>query len=251
MTIRMPRRAAPTLVMAGSLVLVLAACSTALARQTTPISAATSSDATQAAGLPTTEAATRVSTAPIPAGAVRLTLSEDASKASYRAREQLVGRALPNDAIGTTQAVSGAIVLNQDGTVLGDQSAITVDLRSLQSDESRRDGFIQRSTLQTDQYPTATFVPRAVEGLPSPLPTSGTAMFQLSGDLTVHGATRPVTWEVAAQFDQQAISGTANTTFKLTDFGMTPPKAGPVLSIEDSLGLQVDFHFTREPAVTA
>ena len=156
-----------------------------------------------------------------------------------------MGKTLPSDAVGTSKSVSGALVLGADGSVLTDQSKITVDLTKLQSDESRRDNFIKMDTLQTSRFPMATFVPNAVEGLPTPLPTSGQATFQLSGDLTVHGVTKPVTWEVTATFADTSVSGSATTAIKITDFGMTPPRAGPVLSIEDGLTLELAFTAAR------
>jgi polyisoprenoid-binding protein YceI len=190
-------------------------------------------------------------TAPAPAtaagatGGVTLILDSSASQASYRARESLVGRALPNEAVGTTRSVSGTIVLDSGGQVVADQSSVTVDLSGLQSDESRRDNFIKGNTLNVRQFPTATFVPRSVANLPGPLPTSGQANFQLNGDLTVRGVTRPVSWQVTANFSPASVSGNATTSVQMTDFGMTPPKAGPVLSIEDQLGLELVFAANR------
>jgi polyisoprenoid-binding protein YceI len=177
---------------------------------------------------------------------VTLVVDPAASRASYHAHEQLVGRSLPSETIGTSAAVSGAIQLNLDGSIAADQSQVTVDLRQLTSDESRRDNFIKGNTLQTNRYPTATFVPRETQGLPSPLPTSGQVTFALSGDLTVHGVTRPVTWQVTAQFTSDGVSGDATTQVNISDFGMSPPKAGPVLSIEDGLTLELAFSATRQ-----
>ena len=119
--------------------------------------------------------------------------------------------------------------------------SITVDLSKLQSDESRRDNWIKNDTIQTSRFPMATFVPREAQGLPTPLPSSGQATFQLLGDLTVHGVTKPVTWQVTAQFADGAVTGNATTNVKITDFGMTPPKVGPVLGIEDALTLELAF----------
>ena len=127
-----------------------------------------------------------------------------------------------------------------------DQSKISVDLSKLQSDESRRDNFIKGNTLQTSRYPMATFVPTAVQGLPSPLPTSGQVTFQLLGDLTVHGVTKPVTWQVTAQFGDSTVTGDATSAINITEFGMSPPKAGPVLSIEDGLTLELAFTAARQ-----
>ncbi len=129
--------------------------------------------------------------APVPAGAARYVLAQDGTEARYRVREQLASRNFPSDAIGAPKAVTGQLTLTSSGTVLPDQSQIVVDLTTLRSDESRRDGFIQRATLQTSQYPTAVFTPTQISGLPSPLPTSGDYQFQLAGNMTIHGVTRP------------------------------------------------------------
>ena len=92
----------------------------------------------------------------------------EASEARYRVTEQLAGRSLPNDAVGATKAVTGAIVLGPDGQVVPGQSKVTVDLSKLESDSGQRDNFVKRNTLQVSQFPNAEFVPTRVEGLPRP-----------------------------------------------------------------------------------
>ena len=179
------------------------------------------------------------------AGTVTLVVDPAATTASYHAHEQLVGNTLPSEAVGRSTGVSGSIVLLPDGSIAADRSQISVDVSKLSSDQSRRDNFMKSNTLQVSRYPMATFVPREAGGLPTPLPTSGQATFQLMGDLTVHGVTKSVTWQVAAQFAEASVSGDATTNVNISDFGMTPPKAGPVLSIEDALGLELAFSATR------
>jgi polyisoprenoid-binding protein YceI len=211
---------------------------TAVARPTQPTTTTAAPSAASGASPATQAASTN--------DVVKLVLDQAATQAKYHAREQLVGRTLASAAVGTSTAVTGSLVLGADGSVKSDQSKIEVDLRQLKSDESRRDNFIQGSTLQTSRFPMATFVPRDAQGLPSPLPTSGEATFQLAGDLTVHGVTRPVIWQVTAQFSTAGVSGNATTNVNISDFGMTPPKAGPVLSIEDGLTLEMVFTANRE-----
>jgi polyisoprenoid-binding protein YceI len=147
--------------------------------------------------------------------------------------------------VGTTANISGSISLNPDGAVTADQSTITVDLTSLARDEFMRDNSIKRNTLQISQFPAAIFVANQVQGLSS-LPTSGQATFQLLGDLTIDGVTQPATRQVSATFDSGTVSGTAITPIQLTDFGMTPPRVGPVLSIKNVVTLQVDFLATSQ-----
>lgn len=168
------------------------------------------------------------------------------SEARYRAREQLLGRSLPNDAVGRTQAIEGQIALTADGKIDSQRSRFTVDLTTLRSDETRRDNYIKQNTLEVAKYPTADFQPTEVQGLPWPLPTNGQASFQLVGNLTVHGVTKPVTWNVQASFDGTRITGTAITQVTFQDFAMTPPRVPIVLSLEDTITLELDF--TLEPA---
>ncbi len=229
------------LVLLASLGLILAACSQASSTPALPAATVPS---------PTLPAQTTVSVtpaapsqdSPAPTGPLHLVLDPAKSEARYRVREQLANISFPTDAVGTTRAISGTIVIEPDGTVVSQESKFTVDLTTLKSDKAQRDRYIQNNTLQTRSYPTAEFIPTQVIGLPSPLPTSGTATFQLAGDLTVHGTTRPTTWDVTASVDGQGLTGSASTSFTFEDFGMTPPRVPVLLSVEDTIKLEVDFH---------
>lgn len=178
-------------------------------------------------------------------GDARLTLVPDGSEARYRAQELLFGQPAPSEAVGRTRAVSGELVLLTDGT-FAPESRIVIDLRTLQSDESRRDNYIQFNTLQTSQFPTADLAPLYTAGLPMPLGT-GQFTFQLVGNLTVHGVTQQTVWDVAADVAETEVAGAAATRVRMTDFGMTPPQAGPVLSIEDDLTLEIELVAARSP----
>lgn len=178
-------------------------------------------------------------------GTIRLVIAEG-SEARYRVKEQLANRSLPSEAVGATQAVTGAIVVRPDGTIVRDQSKVVVDLRTLRSDESRRDNYIKQNTLHTNQFPLAEFVPTEARGLPSTLPASGEATFQLVGDMTIHGVTRPVTWDVTARLASDEVTGSAKTSFKFGDFGMTVPRVMVVLSVEDNIWVEVDFKVVRQ-----
>jgi polyisoprenoid-binding protein YceI len=182
-------------------------------------------------------------------GGALFTVAPEGSEARYRVQEQLAQRDLPNDAVGATNNVSGSIVVDQNGAVVPEQSRVVVDMASLESDSTRRDGYVRDNTLETQEYPTAEFVVREAPGLPNPLPTSGEARFQVVGDLTVHGVTRPATWDATAQFDREGATVNAVTSVAITDFGMTPPQVGPVLSIEDEAGLELDLRLECEAAV--
>jgi polyisoprenoid-binding protein YceI len=167
------------------------------------------------------------------------------SEVRYRVREQLVGLSFPNDAVGATSAVEGAVVFDAQGRVLRGDSRFTVDLRTLRSDEARRDNYVRRNTLETERYPTVAFVPTEARRLPFPLPQSGSVPFELVGDLTVKEATRRVTWDATATFDGPRISVRARTAFRFGDFGLRVPRVSVVLSVDDDIKLEADLVLRR------
>jgi polyisoprenoid-binding protein YceI len=215
---------------------------------TTTAAVATDATTTAAASTPesTNSAASGspvVSASP-PAGSLSFTLDPAQSEVSYRATEQLAGISSPTDAVGKTSDVSGTIVFDSDGAVVSSASTITIDLTTLTSDKSQRDNYIKRSTLNTNRYPYAVFVPTSVAGLSWPLPTTGQATFTIAGDLTAHGITKPTTWNATATFDGGKISGNASTDVKFEEFGMSPPRTMLVLSVEDHLTFTLNFVIT-------
>ena len=186
--------------------------------------------------------------APKPELPVRFLVVPTGNEARYRVREQLAGVNLPNDAVGTTTQIAGSILAYADGRIVRDSSRIVVTITSLKSDKDRRDGYVQRRTMETDKYPTVEFVPSSVRGFTGPLPASGPVTFELLGDLTVHGNTRPAAWKVTAHADGQDVAGTATTAFTFRDIGLEQPRVPVVLSVADTIKLEYDFRVARAPA---
>jgi polyisoprenoid-binding protein YceI len=183
--------------------------------------------------------------APDPTKPAKLTLTTG-SKARYKVREQLAGISFPSDAVGTTEGVTGVIVINPDGSVDATASKITVDLKTLSSDQQMRDGYVQNRTLETAKFPTLDFVPKKVVGLPAgPLATTGQAGFQLVGDMTLHGVTTEVTWNVVSTFANDAVAGRATTTLTFEQFKMTKPTLARLMSVEDKIELEIEFRCQR------
>jgi polyisoprenoid-binding protein YceI len=178
-----------------------------------------------------------------PAANVRLEIASG-SKAEYRVREQLARLNLPNDAVGATESVTGALVIRPDGSFTPD-SRLTVDLRTLKTDEPKRDGFVRQNTLESDRYPNAEFVPRRQKGLTVPLPASGAATFQLVGDMTLHGVTAEQTWDVAASFAADSVTAKATTGFNFAKYKITVPRIFGLLSVEDDIRLELNLKLRR------
>ena len=183
---------------------------------------------------------------PDPTRPARIELIEG-TVARYKVREQLAGISFPSDAVGTTAAVTGGLVLNPDGSIDVKQSKVVVDLTGLKSDQSMRDGYVQRNTLETGKYPTLEFVPTRIVGLQMPLPTAPPAQagFQLVGDMTLHGVTREVTWNVVATFANDGVAGRATTTLTFETFKIAKPSLARLLSVDDEIELEIEFRSRR------
>lgn len=98
---------------------------------------------------------------------------------------------------------------------------VTIDTASIDTADERRDGHLRSADFfDTETYPTITFVSTKVE------PGRG-GRWQLAGDLTVRGVTRPVTLDV--EFDgaattpwgEERIGFTAATEVDREDWGLT------------------------------
>ncbi|MDH4350768.1 MAG: YceI family protein, partial [Gemmatimonadota bacterium] len=177
---------------------------------------------------------TTPSAAPADTGkVVRLVLAPEGNEARYLVREQLANLDFPNDAIGATSAITGQLVLDADGAVVPAESKFVIDVTTLKSDKERRDGYLQRRTLETAQYPTVTLVPTALRGMPTSLPEAGAFSFEMDADVTIKDVTRSVRWQVSAVAENGGFSGKASTSFPFEAFQLTQPKVSVVLSVEN------------------
>jgi len=175
--------------------------------------------------------------------AVTFAIVSEESEARYRSQEELAGQGA-NEAVGATSAFIGDILFDAAGMPLA-CTRFDVDLRTLVSDELRRDNYLYTNTLETQRYPLATFVLTEVEGLAEPLADGEETTFTLIGNLTVHGVTKLVAWEATVTLDGDTLEGRAATEFDMPDFNITPPVVGSVVSLDETVKLEVDITAER------
>jgi polyisoprenoid-binding protein YceI len=207
--------------------------------------------ATKTAAKPAARTAAKAATPATPAAStssfLRFLVAPTGNEARYRVREQLVGRDLPNDVIGETKEVTGRLFVEPDGRVIRDSSKIVVQVASLKSDQSRRDNYLRRNTLETAKYPTVEVVPQTFSGITSPIAPGTSREFSLVANVTIHGVTRPTTWQVTARAEGKDVVGTAKTSFTFKDFNLEQPRVPIVLSVADTVRLEYDFRFIQQP----
>lgn len=167
---------------------------------------------------------------------------EDASSSfvGFRVAEELasIGAA---EAIGRTPQVTGTIEI--EGTTLVSAS-IEADFTAIVSNDDRRDNKIQ-GALETNQFPTATFVLTEPVDL-GKIPEKGASVsVTAKGDLTVHGITNSIEIPLQAQVVDGVIVVVGSTDLTFANYGVAAPSAVIVLSVEDHGQLELQLFFTR------
>jgi polyisoprenoid-binding protein YceI len=200
-----------------------------------------------AGSVSSTRAAAVQAVKPATAAVLRFVLAPTGNTARYRVRERLVGHDLPNDAIGETKSLTGAIEFDSKGKVIPQSSKFILNAGTFVSDQNRRDGFVRGRLLEADAYPSIVLVPTDISGVSLPLPASGTLPFEMTANLTVHGVTRPTIWKGSAKFQDGRVTGSAATAFTFDDIQMEQPRVPVLLSVADTIRLEMDFDLIRQP----
>jgi polyisoprenoid-binding protein YceI len=171
------------------------------------------------------------------------------SVAGYRVREQLASLSAPSDAVGRTSSISGSITISQSGTTYTVAAAsITVNVNTLTSDRAMRDQRIHQMGLESDRYPTATFVLTTPMALPAEA-TSGQAVnVSATGQLTIHGVAQTVTIPMQARLNGTQVEIAGSITFPFSQFGMTPPSIGGFVTVQNNATMEFDLKFVKQGA---
>ncbi len=183
-------------------------------------------------------------TQPAPGGLVRTyRVVPEESEARFLVDEILAGS--PKTVVGATGDVSGEVrgeFADPAGVVLGE---FRVDLRSLRTDNSFRNRAIHDVILQTgvEANRHAVFQTTAIDGLPDRAEVGMTYPLGLTGDLTLHGVTRSLTFEAeVTPVSAERLQGRASVTIRYADFGVFILRLPPqVASVADVVTLEIDF----------
>jgi len=139
--------------------------------------------------------------------------------------------------------ITGTIVVN-DADISKSSVNITIDISSVDTGVSMRDNDLKSDHFfDVAQFPTATFVSTAV--------TKSGAGLTVTGNLTLHGVTKPVTLNVegptgpAQGMDKKPHQGfSATTTLSRTAFGIGANM--PTGMVGDQIKLTIDLDLAKQ-----
>lgn len=164
----------------------------------------------------------------------------EGSQVGYRVKEILFGQEA--EAVGRTSEVTGSFTIDGDALT---QGSFEVDMASITSDQSRRDGQYRGRIMEVETYPTATFE------LTEPLNLSGISLEQTQGEatatgnLTAHGVTNEVTFDIQGVRSGSQIQITGSIPIVFADYNIDNPSGGPAQT-EDSGLMEFAINFEKE-----
>jgi|GEM_PF-841294 len=241
-----------------SLTLMLAACGTAPAAPPaetgdTPISsepALPTESSTQAqptveapaSEAPASEVPPTETPAEVPAfeGDTALAIVQEESEVRFIIGEILAGE--PKTVVGVTNQVFGEMALNYAAPSDSQIGVVTVNADTLRTDNGNRNRALRNFILQTGQYPTVTFAPVSIEGLPDTVTFGQTYPVSITGILTIKSTSNEVTFEGSVTpVSETRLQGSASTVILYADYGMAIPSVPQVAGVDPNVRLEIDF----------
>ncbi len=219
---------------------------TAPAQAATPVQATTPAAAQATTGSPVASAPSPATSPAVASPAVATQgqqtyqIRQESSQARFVIDEVLRGS--PFTVNGTTNQISGQILVDPTRPSSAQLGTIRIDARTFATENSQRDRAIQNWVLQTAQYPEITFTPKQLMGLPATGNVGETYTFQIVGDLTVHGVTREETFDATlTPASSDRLVGDASTTIRYADWGISIPQVPAVAGVNEVVQLQLRF----------
>ncbi len=169
-------------------------------------------------------------------------IASDKSEVRFVISETLLGQ--PKTVIGATKEIAGDIAVDFDDPANSKIGAIRINARTLQTDNEIRNRALRGHVLQATkpEFEFVTFAPKTISGLPGNITVGEKLTLQIMGDLTVHGITRPVTFEATVTpVSESQVEGTARATVQYKDFKIVIPEAPGVANVSESVRLEIDF----------
>ena len=165
-----------------------------------------------------TTAVTDTATDTVADGVSGVWVATSESTLGYRVKEVLGG--VDTEGVGRTSAVDGSITI--DGTVVV-EGGFSVEVGSIKSDSSRRDGQFTGRIMDAATFPTASFVITQPIDFGT-IPTDGQQItVEATGDLTLRGTTKTVTFPLTAEYSHGRVGVFGNIPIVFAEYGIPNP----------------------------
>jgi polyisoprenoid-binding protein YceI len=195
---------------------------------------------------PPIETAQETQETALPQNDTKFSISQSDTQARFMIFEELNGQ--PKDVVGITNQVAGEAIINLDELSQTRLGIISVNARTLVTDQDRRNQAIRNRILQTDQFEYITFSPNKLTGLDGRAVTGQGYTFQISGDLTIRDITQPVVFDSMVTVEADgSLRGIASTVILREAFNLIIPSVPFVANVGENVSLEIEFLLISEP----
>jgi len=168
------------------------------------------------------------------------------SQAGYRVREKLAFLPAESDAVGRTSSITGTAMLRQSkDTITITSASFDVAVNTLKSDRSMRDEKIHEIGLESNRYPTATFVLSSPVTLSRSAVTGRVMRVPVTGVFNIHGTPKRETLPVEFSLAGSTLEAAGSLTFPWSEFGMTAPSVGGFVNVTEKATMEFDLRLQR------
>ena len=164
-------------------------------------------------------------------------IDQSKSKVEFGINEVLRGSQFV--ARGTTNQIGGDILLSSEGLNF---SEISINARTFKTDDSKRDGAINRMILKTSdpKNELITFLPDSVSGAPYKI-TGNEFDLDVKGLLTISQVSKEIIFPLHINIDQDSVTGSGQLRIKRSDFDLKIPNLSFIASVDDEFPIYADF----------
>lgn len=167
------------------------------------------------------------------------------SSATFTLDEMLRGE--PKTVVGTsTGAIYGEIGVNKDNLASSTIGTILLNARTFVTDDPMRNNAIRRLILKTedDANEFIVFKTTSITGPDTDVP----GIFDITGDLTIAGVTKPATFRAIVTIDKEGtLTARVTTIVKRGDFNLEIPNFPFLANIEETVELALNIVAQPKP----
>ena len=165
-----------------------------------------------------------------------------------RSEVRFILKATKHDVIGRTGQVEGEVEATPDTLSDAREGFAIVEAATLDAGNPIINRNM-RGKLETGKYPLIRFQAKQfIEGEPSEHDAAGWRG-RVKGELTVRGVTRPVELDVVCSREEGELRAKGSSQFKLTDFGIDPPRFLRFFRVKDQVLIEFDIVAAREAGI--
>jgi polyisoprenoid-binding protein YceI len=162
------------------------------------------------------------------------------SVVGYRVGEVLIGQ--NSTAVGRTEKVWGSLTIDNGSVTKG---TFTANMASVTSDQSERNAQFDGRIMNVATFPTAEFVITKPISLGGRLSTGAVKSLPTAGRLTMHGVTKPITFNVSMELNSDGAYVLAEIPIVFANWDISNPSVGGFVTTKNSGTLEVLLHLVR------